>query len=144
MPAAARFSKMPGVAVPQPERGADPLGFWTDGIFRARKVARFLDFTARDLKKISALIAARTGHLGERNLPGQDSVLQTLAVSCSRVAQYFEGNAAKTQLWFRLDNPMLGNVSPRTLILTGRAERLQQLIEDALAESSPTPAESLR
>ena len=51
------------------------------------------------------------------------------------VQQFFEGDLHKTLLWMRLDNPMLGNVSPNTMIALGRGEKLLKFIEESIAEN---------
>lgn len=51
------------------------------------------------------------------------------------VAEFFEGDANKTTLWFTLPNPMLGNVAPRALIRYGRYKRLLKFVVTALAEN---------
>jgi len=39
-------------------------------------------------------------------------------------------------LWFRLPNPLLGDVSPRDMIRYGRYAKLQEFVMDALAENA--------
>lgn len=51
------------------------------------------------------------------------------------VAEFFDGDAGKTVLWFTLPNPMLGNVAPRDMIRFGRYNRLKKFIENALSEN---------
>ena len=55
---------------------------------------------------------------------------------CEHVVGFFEGDVAKTALWFRLPNPLLGDVSPRDMIRCGRYARLQQFVTDALADNA--------
>jgi hypothetical protein len=58
-----------------------------------------------------------------------------LTVLCEQVVGFFEGDVAKTALWFRLPNPMLGDISPRDMIRFGRYEKVQQFVLDALNEN---------
>ena len=47
------------------------------------------------------------------------------------VREYFDGDRAQTALWFRTPNPMLGYISPRDMIRSGRHGRLQKFILNA-------------
>ena len=47
---------------------------------------------------------------------------------CEQVVGYFEGDVAKAALWFRLPNPLLGDLSPRDMIRYGRYAKLQQFV----------------
>lgn len=51
------------------------------------------------------------------------------------VAQFFAGDVEKAALWFKLPNPLLGNVSPRDMIRFGRYETLRDFIHTSLAEN---------
>ncbi len=53
------------------------------------------------------------------------------------VAQFFEGNQNKTNLWFTLPNPMLGNIAPRELIRVGQYKKLYKFVINALSENQP-------
>ena len=61
-------------------------------------------------------------------------LLIELAATCELVAQYFEGNLAKTTVWFATTNPMLGDIAPQEMIRSGRHARLRRFVMDALAE----------
>jgi hypothetical protein len=53
------------------------------------------------------------------------------------MAGYFNGDKAKTALWFRVKNPALGGVSPRDMIRYGRYKKLELFIRNALAGIHP-------
>lgn len=55
---------------------------------------------------------------------------------CGQVVGFFDGNVSKAALWFRLPNPLLGDLSPRDMIRYGRTERLARFIDEALAENA--------
>lgn len=55
---------------------------------------------------------------------------------CEQVVGFFEGDVAKTALWFRLPNPLLGDISPRDMIRYGRYARLQEFVAEALADNA--------
>ena len=59
-----------------------------------------------------------------------------LTVLCEQVLGFFEGDVGKTALWFRLPNPLLGDLSPRDMIRYGRYARLQEFVVEALAENA--------
>ncbi|QQR79326.1 MAG: DUF2384 domain-containing protein [Deltaproteobacteria bacterium] len=61
--------------------------------------------------------------------------LKEWAVLLGLVAEYFEGNTHKIELWFRMPNPLLGNISPRDMIRFGRFKKLHQFIQNALHEN---------
>jgi len=74
---------------------------------------------------------AEEGWLPVTNVP-----LLEIEQLCEQVVGFFEGDVAKTALWFRLPNPLLGDVSPRDMIRCGRYARLQQFVTDALADNA--------
>lgn len=92
-----------------------------------------------DVKRFAELVhslreAGRVAR-GERKparLAGEDE----LTVLCQQVVGFFEGDVGKTALWFRLPNPLLGDISPRDMIRYGRYAKLQQFVMDALAENA--------
>jgi hypothetical protein len=59
-----------------------------------------------------------------------------LTVLCEQVVGFFEGDVAKTALWFRLPNPLLGDLSPRDMIRIGRYAKLHEFVVEALADSA--------
>ncbi len=61
--------------------------------------------------------------------------LREFATLFNLVAQFFEGDAAKTALWFKTPNPILGNISPRDMIRFGRYQKLLKFILNALSEN---------
>lgn len=92
-----------------------------------------------DVKRFAELVhslreASRVAR-GERKparLAGDDE----LAVLCEQVVGYFDGDVAKTALWFRLPNPLLGDVSPCDMIRYGRYARLREFVVEALADNA--------
>lgn len=54
---------------------------------------------------------------------------------CGQVVEFFEGDVAKSALWFRLPNLLLGDISPRDMIRCGRYAKLQAFVVEALAEN---------
>jgi uncharacterized protein (DUF2384 family) len=114
----------------------DPLNFWSGPGQQLdyRRVSEFLDLDANELSKLGG-VSKKSVRFDER-IPHELSVrLEQIAVICARVANYFGGDAEKTALWFRLPNPMLGEISPRDMIRYGRFKKLMKFIMDAMAGS---------
>lgn len=62
---------------------------------------------------------------------------------CEQVVGFFEGDVNRAALWFRLPNPLLGDVSPRDMIRYGRYARLQQFVVEALADNAVAAEQQL-
>lgn len=63
---------------------------------------------------------------------------EEIATTCNTVAEVFDGDPAKTALWFRTKNPLLGDVSPRDMIRLGRYDRLRRFIIGAMVDRAPS------
>jgi len=48
---------------------------------------------------------------------------------------FFKGSQSKVDQWMRTENPLLGGLSPVTMIRTGRHEKLLQFIKTSLDEN---------
>ena len=123
----------------------DYLGFWAHDTLNAREVARFLDLDKHDVAKV-ARVAPASVRFDEKIPKDVLERLQEIANICALVAQHFEGNAVKTALWFKTNNPQLGNIAPRDMIRDGRAEELRRFVVEALTENvvkPPVPERSL-
>ena len=101
-----------------------------------KKVAEFLDLIRNDISK-----AMKTD---KENVRFDDQItkdlkkrLYEIANICELMAGYFHGNIEKTALWFRIDNPALGGISPRDMIRYGRYKKLELFIRNALAGIHP-------
>jgi hypothetical protein len=117
----------------------DYLGFWVNQVLDPQRVTKFLSLDKREVARISGV--SPTSVRWDHKIP-QEVVqhLTGIAVICGLVAQFFEGDAIKTQLWFQTKNPMLGNISPRDMVRYGRHEKLNRFVLDALAENGmPVP-----
>lgn len=64
--------------------------------------------------------------MGERTLydDEQDEIYD-------KVLRFFNGNTNKTNLWFTTLNPMLGGVTPNSMMNTGRGHKLKKFIQEA-------------
>ena len=122
----------------------DYLGFWADQTLNARGVADFLGLTKPDVAKVAGVAPSSVRF--DQKIPREVlERLEEIANICALVAQFFEGDVAKTALWFRTRNLLLGDISPRDMIRFGRYAKLRQFVMEALAENStaadrPMPA----
>ena len=112
----------------------DYLGFWANQVLDASKVAEFLDLDKRTVAKVAEVAPSSVRYDGRIPKEVLDR-LQEIANICSLVAQHFEGNVSKTELWFKTKNPLFGNISPRDMIRYGRYEKLLRFVTDALEEN---------
>ena len=55
--------------------------------------------------------------------------LQSIVIDVQRL---FSGDDNKASLWFRTQNPMLGDIEPRDMIRNGRTRRLAMFVEEAV------------
>ena len=113
----------------------DYLGFWANQTLNAREVVQFLDLDKRDVAKLAGVAPASVRF--DQKIPKEVlDRLQEIANICGLVAQFFGGNVAKTALWFKTVNPLLGNISPRDMIRYGRYEKLRRFVMSALEENA--------
>jgi hypothetical protein len=117
----------------------DYLGFWADQTLKSRAVADFLDLDKRSVAKLAGV--APTSVRFDQKIPKEVlDRLQEIANICGLVAQFFDGDAAKTALWFKTKNPLLGDITPRDMIRYGRYEKLRRFIMNALEDNAAVPA----
>lgn len=113
----------------------DHLGFWADQTLKAADVVRFLSLEKSDVARIASVAqsSVRFDHKIPREVLER---LQEIANVCALVAEFFDGDANKTALWFKTPNPQLGNLSPRDMIRFGRYRKLLQFVLAARDEEA--------
>jgi hypothetical protein len=118
----------------------DYLGFWAEQTLQTKSVADFMDLDRLEVARVAGVSSASVRW--DQKIPREVlDRLTEIAVVCSLVAQFFEGDAVKTKLWFQTRNPLLGDLSPRDMIRYGRHEKLRRFVTDALVENGiPMPA----
>jgi hypothetical protein len=110
------------------------LGFWANQVLDAQKVARFFDLDKRDVAKVADVAPASVRF--DQKIPKEvANRLAEIANIAELVAQHFEGDGAKTALWFKTKNPLFGGISPRDMIRYGRYVKLQRFVNEALEHS---------
>jgi hypothetical protein len=117
----------------------DYLQFWQAGRFHPQRVVKFLKLSKEEIAQLAGISVSSVRF--DRKAP-RDLIerLMDVAATCSLVAQFFEGNAIKTALWFKTANPTMGNVSPCDMIRSGRHDDLRAFVLEALsATASKTP-----
>ena len=102
-----------------------------------RKIASFFSFSNNDIAKIAGISKNSVRLTGARIPQALLDRFQEIANICEVVAENFNGDIEKTSLWCRIDNPMLGHVSPRDMLRFGRYKKLKRLIFDAIEGHLP-------
>jgi hypothetical protein len=114
----------------------DYMGLLEGAHPNSKAVLSFFEFEKKDMASATGVPAASVRY--DERIP--EAVVQRMtewASLVNLVAQYFQGDAQKTQLWFKIANPLLGSVSPRDMIRYGRYEALRDFIYTALSENRP-------
>ena len=112
----------------------DYLSLLNKGEVRATKVIDFMDFGKNDVAKAAGVPSNSVRY--DKRMPHtlRDRLIEW-ANLFNLVAQFFEGDPVKTELWFKTSNPMLGDITPRDMIRYGRSQKLLKFIINALAEN---------
>lgn len=117
---------------------SDQLGFGAGESLDGRKVVDFLRLKKPELAKVAGVAPASVRY--DHKMPAEvRERIEEIANVIELVAQFFDGDAAKTALWFKTPNPMLGNISPRDMIRYGRYDRLRRFVVEALDENAAEP-----
>jgi hypothetical protein len=95
-----------------------------------QRTKKFLEFTKDDIA--SATNVPGSSVRFDQRMPSEvrDRMIE-IATICELVAEHF-GSAEKASLWFKLSNPLLGNLSPREMLRMGRFKKLHRFIVEAL------------
>jgi hypothetical protein len=95
-----------------------------------QRTKNFLEFTKDDIA--SATNVPGTSVRFDHRMPSEvrDRMVE-IATICELVAEHF-GSAEKAALWFKIGNPLLGNLSPRDMLRMGRFKKLHRFIVEAL------------
>ena len=111
----------------------DPLLLFPGGDTDYQRVVKLLDFKKRDVAKASQISLQSVRY--DQKMPKElEERVREWALALSLVAGYFKSED-KTVLWFKTQNPLLGNIAPRDMIRIGRFKKLQQFILNALGEN---------
>jgi hypothetical protein len=108
----------------------DVLGLYRAGRPDYRRVAELTKLSKEDLSKL-AKVARSLVRFDDAIPAAVAERLREIANIANLVAEYFDGDANKVGLWFELPNPMLGHVSPVTMIRGNRCKRLLGFVLEA-------------
>jgi hypothetical protein len=108
----------------------DVLRLYREGRLDYRRVAELTRLSKEDLSKLAKV--ARSSVRFDDAIPAAVAErLREIANIANLVAEYFDGDASKVSLWFALPNPLLGHVSPTTMIRGNRCRRLLSFVLEA-------------
>lgn len=116
----------------------DFLGFGLGDSFRARMVPDVLGLKKADVAHL-AEVSPNSVRYDEQIPERLRERLEEIAQTINLVAQAFDGDVQKTVTWFKLRNPMLGDVAQRDMIRLGRHEKLRKFIINAMIEHNAKP-----
>jgi len=111
----------------------DALAFGSGANFDAKRVVDWMNLNKEEVSRIAS-VAKSTVRYDEKAPQAVVERLEEIANVINMVAGVFNGDPAKTALWFKMKNPMLGDVSPRDMVRLGRYDRLRRYVVGALQE----------
>ena len=112
----------------------DHLSLFEDDHPNCEEVVDFLKFKKEDVSKAAGVTLSSVRY--DDKIPVQlRERMREWANLLNLVAEHFQGDGAKTALWFTMPNPLLGNISPRDMIRFGRYKKLLKFIVNALSEN---------
>jgi hypothetical protein len=101
-----------------------------------KRIADFLSFSNEDVSRIGE-VSKNSVRYDEKMPEVVKERLLEIANVCELVASYFDGNLDKTAMWFKAQNPMFGEMSPRDMIRAGRYQKVIKIIQQALQGIEP-------
>ena len=107
--------------------GDDHMSFWEQSHFRPTRVTDFLSLEKKDVSRIAS-VSDKSVRYDEKMPEAVRDRLEEIANVVNLVAGTFRGDIIKTALWFKTQNPILGDVSPRDMIRLGRYDRLRKYV----------------
>ena len=112
----------------------DHLSLFEKDAPRYNRIVNFLEFKKEDISKATDVPLSSVRY--DDKIPQElHERIREWAILLNLVAGHFNGDPAKTTLWFTIPNPLLGNVTPRDMIRFGRYKKLLKFIMNALAEN---------
>ena len=102
-----------------------------------KKMALFLSLSPQQMASVIGSRKSVSSFDALRLAPSAQKRVNEIANLCEVVAHNFGGDVEKTALWFEMKNPMLGDLSPRDMLLFQRHELLQNLVFDAMTGQLP-------
>ncbi len=116
----------------------DRLAFGLGPTFDPKLVVDWMDFDKSEVSRIASVAKSSVRYDDAIPRAVRDR-LEEIANIANMVAGIFDGDGAKTALWFRTKNPMLGDVSPRDMVRLGRYDRLRKFVVGAISDRAMQP-----
>lgn len=105
-------------------------------IHNLANVPKFLDLEKDDISKAANISKMSVRY--DTRIPAElEKFLSEVAIVCELVADHFDGDIKKTALWFKIENPALGGISPRDMIRYGRFKKLKEFIQNQMEGNIP-------
>ncbi len=114
----------------------DYLGFDLGTTMDYQKVVKFTELEKKDVSRATGIPVSSIRYEDEKMPKELKDRLTEWANLFNLVAGYFQGDARKTALWFKMANPLLGNIPPRDMIRFGRYKKLISFVFNSLNENS--------
>ncbi len=112
----------------------DPLKFWKGRVLDYDRIRDFTNLDTQDVARITGLKKSSIRY-DERAPAEVQEHFAKIANICNLVFGFFDSDT-KTKLWFTTPNPMLGNITPREMIRSGRYAKLLRFITDAMEDEA--------
>jgi len=96
------------------------------------ETVKFLGFSDKEMAVAASADVSQIRKSGPRMPAEVRERLIQIATVCELVASHFD-DRERAALWFKTNNPMLGNFSPRDFVRFGRFRMLQRVIAETLA-----------
>lgn len=113
---------------------SDPLSLFDGSKPQGQHIIEMFGLKNKDVARATHL--AETSIRYDLRMPDPlVSWLREVATAATLVAEFFNGDATKTQLWFSTPNPQLGNITPLDMIKIGRVRKLLTFVQTALDEN---------
>lgn len=108
------------------------MDFGEEPVSRAEAIAEFLGLKTTEIARLVQLPAASV--VWDSTMPQRvQEHLEAIGSEINRVAKVFDGDKAKTALWFQTPNPLLGEIAPVELIRMDKFDNLRKFIQSAVA-----------
>lgn len=112
-----------------PSKKWPPL-YHLSGELNYRFIVDFLGIKYRDLSIVFG-VKESSIRFDERMPVKMKQYLILTGAAIDHIADYFDGNYAKIEAWFKTKNLNIGGCAPVEMVRVGRVERLLQFIVDA-------------
>lgn len=111
----------------------DRMQLFANGEPEGKKITDLLNYKKQDVSAATGVPLASIRYDIKMPAELRDRLVEW-ATALNLVAEYFN-DVEKTILWFKVPNPLLGNISPRDMIRLGRFKKLIKFIQTALDEN---------